>query len=219
MNQLILVGAGGCMRELLWQIEEQNKCSETWEVLGFVDEKKPTEEVYAGDTHCPYLGNDAWLLAADTPINAAVCVGSVKLRRKIIKKLKQNKNISFPNIILENTKICSDVKMGEGCIVSMDSRISTNVTLGDFVFLNMGVRICHDGKIGDFCTLAPEVTLAGNVEIGADSEIGLGTKIIQGIKIGRNVTTGAGSVIVRDTEENCTVVGVPARTIKRIADV
>ena len=34
---LILIGAGGCMRELLWQIEELNKIQDTWNVIGYVD--------------------------------------------------------------------------------------------------------------------------------------------------------------------------------------
>lgn len=55
---------------------------------------------------------------------------------KIVEKLKNNKNIIFPNIILGDTRICEDVQMGKGCIISMDARISTNVTLGSFIFMN-----------------------------------------------------------------------------------
>ena len=37
VQELILIGSGGCMRELLWQIEELNREEMTWEVLGYVD--------------------------------------------------------------------------------------------------------------------------------------------------------------------------------------
>lgn len=213
MQKLILIGAGGCMRELIWQIQEQNAKVPGWEIAGFVDREKP-EAFTVGGRSCPYLGDDDWLLSRQEETNVAICVGSPALRKKIAEKLKKNPNLKFPVILLGNTKICSDIQIGQGSIVSMDCRISTNVILGEFVFLNMGVRICHDGRIGDFTTLSPEVKLAGAVSVGAGSDIGLGTKVIQGIAIGSNVVSGAGSVIIRDVADNSTVVGVPAKEVK-----
>ena len=95
----------------------------------------------------------------------------------------------------------------------MDARVSTNVRMGDFVFLNIGAMVCHDGRLGDYVTLAPDVKLAGAVHIGSDKhcDIGLGTKVIQGITIADHVRTGAGAVVVRDVGEAGTVVGVPAK--------
>ena len=37
MQDIILVGSGGCMREIVWQIQEQNKSAENWNILGYVD--------------------------------------------------------------------------------------------------------------------------------------------------------------------------------------
>ncbi len=216
MEHIILVGSGGCMRELVWQIQELNKECPTWQIDGYVDARVPKEgEVcVVGTETIPFLGTDEYLLAVQEQVNVAVCVGSPALRKKIVHGLKKNHCIHFPNMVLGNTRICADVQMGEGCIVSMDCRISTNARIGNFVFLNTGSMICHDGSIGDFTTLSPEVKLAGNVKVGRESEIGLGAKVIQGITIGENVVIGAGSVVARDIEANCTVVGVPARKIK-----
>lgn len=73
-----------------------------------------------------------------------------------------------------------------------DVRISTNVTLGSFVFMNTGSKVCHDGKLGNYVTLSPDVTLAGNVIVGDNTEIGMGANVIQGITIGTNTVIGAG---------------------------
>ena len=35
MTEIILVGAGGCMRELAWQIMESNRIEEKWKIVGF----------------------------------------------------------------------------------------------------------------------------------------------------------------------------------------
>ena len=52
-------------------------------------------------------------------------------------------------------------------------------------------------------------------QIGNNVDIGCGAVIIGDIKIGNNVLIGANSVVTKDVEENCTVVGVPAKVIKR----
>lgn len=215
MKDIILIGSGGCMRELAWQIQELNKEKRAWHILGYADKEKPNSgsEVNVGGRQIKYLGDDDFLIHRTVDTNIAVCVGDPGLRGKIVHKLKVNPKLHFPNVILGNTRICQDVKMGEGCIISMDTRISTNVRLGDFVFLNIGSMICHDGVVGDYVTLSPDVKLAGDVHIGGGCNIGLGTKVIQGIRIGSNVVTGAGSVVVRDIESECTVAGVPARKI------
>ena len=44
--------------------------------------------------------------------------------------------------------------------------------------------------------------------------IGANAVIIGGISIGNNVTIAAGAVVVKDVEDNATVVGNPAHRIK-----
>ena len=48
---------------------------------------------------------------------------------------------------------------------------------------------------------------------GELSFIGIDTTIIQGIKIGKNVTIGAGSVIIKDIPDNVIIVGNPTKII------
>lgn len=208
---LILTGAGGCMRELLWQIQELNKKQEIWEVQGYVDVSDQYGDLSVGGKCYPYLGDDRYLLEQKEPMNVAITVGNPLLRKRIAEKLMQNPQLHFPNLILAETYICPDVVLGQGTIISMDCRISTNVRIGDFAFLNMASVVCHDGTLGDYVTLSPDVRLAGNVTIGNESELGMGTRVIQGITIGSGVVTGAGSVVVRDLPNHCKAVGVPAR--------
>ena len=43
--------------------------------------------------------------------------------------------------------------------------------------------------------------------------VGAGTKVVGAITIGTNNRIGAGSVMVRDVESDCTFVGIPGRVI------
>ena len=49
--------------------------------------------------------------------------------------------------------------------------------------------------------------------IGDDCFIGSGTMIIAPRKIGNNVTTGAGSIVTKDINDNLKVVGNPAKIL------
>ena len=157
-SQIILAGSGGCMRELAWQMPD-------WQISGYVDVTPPEHPIKVGDRIIPYLGKDDILLQQTKDINVAIAVGDPALRQKIAQKLQTNPHIHFPNLILHGAEVCSDVKLGQGCIISMDARVSTNVRMGDFVFLNIGAMVCHDGRLGDYVTLAPDVKLAGVVHI------------------------------------------------------
>lgn len=98
MQDIILVGSGGCMREIVWQMQEQNKSTENWNILGYVDKMPPEEHssVIVGNEAIKYIGNDDYLLARTELTNVAVCVGEPKLRKKIVEKLKNNKKYYFP---------------------------------------------------------------------------------------------------------------------------
>lgn len=252
MNETVLIGAGGCMRELAWQIQEQNRRLEQartqgqavypeqteeqkregqperteeqeqvvqqqiWHILGYVDRERPADGcgVMADGQQIPYLGDDTFLLERKQETNVFLCVGQPALRKKIAQKLKSNPHLHFPDLILSDTRISRDVRMGEGCIISMGVQISTNVVLGDFVFLNLGSGICHDGRIGNYVTFGPDVRAAGNVTVKDDCDLGMASHVIQGITIGEDTITGAGSVVIRDIPGHCTVAGVPAAVIK-----
>ena len=43
--------------------------------------------------------------------------------------------------------------------------------------------------------------------------VGAGAKVLGALTIGSNTRIGAGSVVVRDVDANCTVVGIPGRVI------
>lgn len=206
------------MREILWQIEELNKVNPSWQVRGYVDRRPAishgSADIQAGGMSCPYLGDDSYLLSRQEPANVAITVGEPELRKKIAENLKRNPKVQFPNLILGNAKICSDASLGQGCILSMDCRVSTNVVIGDFVFLNLGAVVCHDGRVGSYTTFSPGAKIAGQVTVGQLCELGMGANVIQGVQIGNNVIAGAGSVVIRDVEDGCTIAGVPAKRIK-----
>ncbi len=89
-----------------------------------------------------------------------------------------------------------------------------NTRIGKHVIIHSGSVIEHDNVLDGFVNVAPRVSTAGNVKIGKASYIYTGAVVIPKITIGKNAVIGAGAVVLKDVEDNSTVVGVPAKVIK-----
>jgi len=210
-KKLVLVGAGGFGREVLWQINEH--CANEYEVMGFVDNSCDLIGRYVGGM--PVLGDDDWLLSYDKEICVAICIANPKIRRGIYNRLKKNSLISFPTIVADGVVFSDTVRFGQGCIICLSTILTVDVALGDFVIVNPNCSIAHDTIIDDFVTLYYNVNIAGNARIHDYAEIGMGVNIIQGMTIGEGAVIGAGAVVVRDIPKNCVAVGVPAASRER----
>jgi serine O-acetyltransferase len=106
--------------------------------------------------------------------------------------------------------------------------VLAQVSIGDPVVMAPGVYVVHgqvvvDGlvEIGSGVVISPFVTIglrAGDVSgpvIERDVTIGTGAKVIGPIRIGAGATIGANAVVVDDVPPGATVVGAPARAVKR----
>ena len=90
-----------------------------------------------------------------------------------------------------------------------------------FIDHGMGVVIGETSEIGDRCLLYQGVTLGGTGKdhgkrhptLANNVVVGAGAKVLGAIEVGANTRIGAGSVVVRNVEQNCTVVGIPGRVI------
>jgi serine O-acetyltransferase len=101
--------------------------------------------------------------------------------------------------------------------------IHPGARIGHSVFIDhgMGVVIGETAEIGPRCLLYQGVTLGGTGKeqgkrhptLAENVVIGAGAKVLGAIRIGANTRIGAGSVVVRDVESDCTVVGIPGRVI------
>jgi len=211
-KDLVILGAGGFGREVLWQLSEVEYYSKVYNILGFVDDDPELRDKLINGF--PVLGNDEWLVNYPKEICVVICIGNPKVRKKIYEELRLNSNISFPTVIARDVQYSDFVKFGQGSIICSSNVLTVNITIGDFVIINLDCTVGHDTILDDFVTLYPSVNVSGNVYIGSCAEIGTGVNIIQGKSIGENTVVGAGSVVVRDIPSNCTAVGVPAIPIK-----
>ena len=110
----------------------------------------------------------------------------------------------FLNLFLHGNKTLhiSTTNIGSGLlIVHGDSTYIYAKSLGKDAYINQCVTIGVKGSSAPI--------------IGDNVRIATGSIVIGGIIIGNNVTIGAGSVVTKNIPDNCTVVGNPARIIRK----
>ncbi len=209
MTEILIVGASGFGREVAWLIEELKE----WKVVGFIDDSEEIQNTIINGI--PVIGKLDFLEKVTKKTYVTIAIGNPIIRKKISERLMENKNIVFPNIIAKDIRINRTIKLGIGNIICTNNILTTNISIGNFNHVNLSCTIGHDVVFNNYVTVYPGVNISGNVEISDISEIGTGSKIIQGKHISSNVIIGAGSVIVKNIEEEGTYVGVPARRVKK----
>ncbi|WP_274306972.1 acetyltransferase [Solibacillus daqui] len=211
LKQIVIYGAGGFAREVAHLIEQINLNRPTWELLGFLDDN--VENHNQINNGFPVLGGDEWLI--DNPkISIALGIGSPEVKESIVNKLKKNKDIEYPNLIHPNVYISKYNSIGKGNIICEGNILTTNITINNFVTLNLNCSIGHDVEINDFVTILPKASISGNVKLESKVNFGTHATVIQGLIIGKESIVGAGSVIIRDVPGKSTVVGTPAKQVK-----
>ncbi len=214
MKDIVILGTGGCARELQWLIEDNNLSlspDDQWNILGFVEPHAEEGSVVNG---LPVL-SDEWLFE-QIGMNVACGLGEAKIRRRVVAKMiARNPSLEFPILISRRANISQRVEMGRGCIMCAGATVTCNIKMDEFVIINLGSIVTHDTVIGAFTQINPSTNISGGVRIGSDVQIGTGVKIIPHVTIGDRVILGAGAVVVDDIPNGCTAVGCPAKVIKR----
>ncbi len=103
------------------------------------------------------------------------------------------------------------VEIGPGSVVTAGARLTTHISIGRHVHVNLNATVGHDAVIDDYVTLNPGVNVSGRVHIGEAATLGTGSCVIERLTIGAGTIVGAGATVVRDLPPGVTAIGTPAR--------
>ncbi|MBC8152747.1 MAG: acetyltransferase [Bacteroidetes bacterium] len=209
MKNIAIYGAGGLGREMLLLIQQINRVLPTWTVAGFFDDGVPAGTMINGFS---VLGNLKTLNQWPDALAVILAIGKPGVKQAVVEQII-NPTVWYPILIHPSVAVADEnvTVIGEGSILSAGTILTTNITMGRHVFVNLKCTIGHDVVLSDFCALMPGVSVSGEVGLGEGVYVGTGAILLNRITIGANTIIGAGAVVTRSLPNNCTAVGVPAR--------
>lgn len=214
MTPLLIYGSGGHARELHELIRCVNERGVQFNVLGWISDDNAVQGTLLKGL--PIHDRADAFASLPKSGKVVVAIGAPSARRGVALSLHAAA-ISSPVLIHPHAWVGQGVAMGSGTQICAGAMLSTDIRVASHVIVNQGATVAHDVVLDDFATLAPGVRLSGAVHVGEGAEIGTGAAVIQGCRIGAWSVVGAGAVVIDDVPPDTTVVGVPARVIKRRA--
>jgi len=215
MKRIVILGAGGHVRETAQLIKDINRVTPEWELLGYIDDNEAIHgQIRNG---FPVLGPTEMLAEEEYKDIYVICGFSHPEGKKkavaIVKELQPD--IRFATLIHPTAVYGDENTIGEGTMICAGSIVTTNVSIGSHVIINYGCTVGHDCIIEDYAAILPGTNLSGNVTIREGVQTGTGTSVIPGMEIGAYTIVGAGAVVTQPLPAHCTAVGVPAKPIKQ----
>lgn len=169
-------------------------------------------------------GQDVWtwdrfLTAPAARRHALLAIADPAVRERIDRRCLAA-GVDVVGVTAANVVVMDDVDIAPGALLSPFVTLTSNIRIGRCFHANLYSYVEHDCVIGDHVTFAPGVQCNGNVVIGDRAYIGAGAIIRQGrpgtpLRIGAGATVGMGAIVTRDVPDGVTVVGNPARLLKR----
>jgi len=209
VKNLIIIGAGGCGREILQWAKDINKQERTWNIKGFLDDDAKALNNKKCDI--PILSSiDAYDVQEE---DVFVCgIGDSTTRKAVIKKMK-DKGAEFVNIIHPTAIVADSCTLGNGIILYPFSLVSDNAIVSDGCIINMHSSVAHDATLGSYCTISSYCDITGMCSVGNEVFMGTSAKLVPGAKVGNHAFICAGSEVMSRIRDDVKVMGNPAKKI------
>lgn len=215
IEEIAIYGASGFGREVAWLVESIAAGGTKTQVACFIDDDAAKHGKCLN--HIKVMG---LVEAKQRHPNALLVagVGVPSVRERLMDKAAAA-GFAFKTLIHPRVEMSRWIEVGEGSVICAGNILTTNISFGRHVQINLDCTIGHDVIMGDYATLAPGVHLSGYVHIGKRAYIGTGAVIINGTSnnpliIGDDVIIGAGACVTKSI--SCgTWGGVPARPLQQ----
>jgi sugar O-acyltransferase (sialic acid O-acetyltransferase NeuD family) len=208
LHRLIIVGAGGFGREVLaWATDIA--LGGGIPVAGFLDDSPRALDGF--DIDVPILTTPAdYEIGANDRFICAV--GDPETRMHMCEALS-GRGARFATLVHPSAIVGPRCRLGEGSIVCPRAVITTDVTVGRHVVINVMSSVGHNAQIDDYCTLSVHCDVTGYARLKQGVFMGSHASVLPSVEVGEFARIGAGSVVLHKVKPRATMLGVPAKIL------
>lgn len=123
--------------------------------------------------------------------------------------------------------IRSGARIGRDAVIMMGAVVNIGAVVGERTMIDMNAVLGARAIIGRNCHIGAGAVIAGVLEppslkpvvIADNVLVGANAVVLEGVRVGRGSVVAAGAVVIRNVPPGAVVAGVPAKVIKRVADI
>jgi sugar O-acyltransferase (sialic acid O-acetyltransferase NeuD family) len=207
VQRIVIFGGGGHAMVLLDALASIGRFT----VVGFV----VPEEMSGTLADLPVHSEASFATGAVACDGVVLGIGDNVLRDRVVQKIRATgRPVSFPTVVSPRAMISPSVVVGEGSVILHHAVVNSRSRIGNFCVVNTAAVVEHDCVLGDFAALGPRAVIGGSCRVDAFSLVGIGACVLPSVHVGRNTVLGGGATVVRDVEDDCVQVGVPAVRVR-----
>lgn len=205
MKSIVIIGAGDLGKELVWLIEDINKRTPTYLILGFLDDdvSKTGKEFYG----YKILGTTEKLeeIRFNPQISVVTAIQDGSIRKRIAETHRGFH--AWETIIHPTAAIAPTVILGQGSIVFPQVTISVDSSLGIFGLYYINSTICNDCMLGNYVSVMTGAAVSEHVKIGDESFLAAGCCVYPHKVIGKRVKVAVGATVDKNYSDDVVING------------
>lgn len=207
MKNLIIIGARGWGREVLWAAQSYVDKG-LIAIKGFLDDNTHAFDGLVGEFPPILSSVEDYEVQPDDLFFCAL--GDPVMRQKYSRMI-EDKGGEFGTYISPKASVSPNAVIGAGSYIDEYVCVSDNVTVGKHAIVQRMATIGHDTRIDDYVTLGAYTFVGGASSIGTCSVVNPHSTVLRQKSVGTHAVVGAGSVVIRRVKDGEHVFGNPAR--------
>ena len=212
MNELYIFGAGEFAKIASSYFSDEG----VYDIKGFVvDDEHFNDSCKSINAFPIFKFSEVFERFKSSEVRVFVAISASRMnldRANVYERLKKL-GCQFASYVSPKAFVSSKATLGENVFVFEENVIQNDVEIGDNTILWSGNHVGHQSKIGSHVFLSSHVVISGFCTIERYCYFGVNSTLVDHLFISQGTLVGAGSLILKDTEQNSVYVGNPAKKI------
>lgn len=218
-DSVVLLGAGGVVHILYWQIRAAWPNTE----VAILDEYIDKQEIVFKDKAYPIIKDWDFTAARRARYGNGeqgfrhfiLSVTEPKFKLSLVEKALARGMEPAPMLIDPSAVIVGeDVKIGRGGFIAAGAQLQAASEVEDYVTVGPQALVGHHCVVEKYASVSPRAVMLGFVRLGEAAHLGAGAVVRGYLSIAAGVTVGMQAAVTCDLlEDGATYVGVPAKKL------